>query len=327
MTDFEFEKFPAEKITALHKHLQLRGGRMTTQSIGVAVLGLTSTEHKQGQLAKILESEAERLDIEPVSVPGEEGLSWRRREPAPEPGKKPRGRDWSLEGTLVQAALLVARELGRAGVSGIAGGFPTAELARQTSERLGDAIEPKHFARSSTKLAGRWRDQLEAAYSEGVRDRIAAIKEHELKTDVPNPNLPDEPDMSPVLVTGGVAIYDGMSLNGNGYEDPLVAHVVELEISLDEAEQRIAELEQDLLEARASSLALEGASKPADVQTHQASTQDALESLLATLEAQLAAAVEGKDAAYREYTRLEVKAEELNAALAAARQLVQVLEG
>lgn len=195
-------EFPQDKIKALHSHLRLRGGSMTTAAINLAVLGRDPSPHLDEELNKVLRAAVDRLDIEPVQVPGD-GLYWRRREktepepqPAPastqpvvtaqarkpaakaKPATKPAGnRDWSLDGDLMRTAQQIARELGAEGVVPSRGNLPTAELARRLCERIGRKLPANAFAPSSLQFGGKWRDDLEEAYQEGRKDYFSKVAE------------------------------------------------------------------------------------------------------------------------------------------------------
>lgn len=195
-------QFPQDKIKALHAHLRLHG-RLNTASIARAVLGENLSEHKDGRLEKLLQREAHKLDIEPVSSPGDNEIYWRRREktePEPQlapastqpaakakakkpaakakPATKPAGnRDWSLNGELMQAARQIARELGAEGVVPSRGNLPTTELARRLGERIGCKLPDNAFAPSSLQFGGKWRDDLEEDYQEGRKDHLAKVAE------------------------------------------------------------------------------------------------------------------------------------------------------
>lgn len=194
-------QFPQDKVKSLHGHLKLRG-RMTTASIAVAVLAENVSEHKASELQKLLEKEADRLDIEPVQVPGD-GLYWRRREksepevrPAPastqpvvtaqakkpaakaKPATKPADkRDWRLDAVLMTTARQIARQMGAEGVPPGRQVLPSNRLVTRLSEQLGQSITPNAFARSSIDMGGKWRDILEQDYNEGRKDYLSKVAE------------------------------------------------------------------------------------------------------------------------------------------------------
>ena len=188
-------EFPQHKIKALHGHLRLQG-RLNTASIARAVLGENLSEHKDGQLEKLLQKEAHKLDIEPVST-GDNETYWRRREKTPEPqpapastqpaakakakaekpATKPAGnRDWSWDGELMQSAREIARQIGAEGVPPGREVLPSNVLVARLSERLGESITPNAFARSD-KMGGKWRDKLEEEYQNGRKDYLAKMAE------------------------------------------------------------------------------------------------------------------------------------------------------
>lgn len=333
-------EFPAEKIAALHGHLRLRGGRMSTTSIGRAVLARDMSPHTEGELQKLLEREADRLDIEPVEVPGD-GLYWQRRPasaPAPAPKTQlavaPAGlRDWSKDGILMVAAREIAKQMGAEGVPPGRTGLPTGELVRRLSERMGETITPNAFAPSSAHLGGKWRNTLEADYEAGRKNYLAKVAEFQESKEAG-----EDPDAAPSILapTGPLPEPEELSAeelqeaitelreiacsSSNGSHPPddeptdedlnLVEEVAGLEQELEEAKREIEALQE----------ALQAASKAADVQTHQQTAQGALEALLDTLEAQLAQA-------QHEQAEAETKVAAISEKLTAARQLVQVLEG
>ena len=366
-------EFPAEKIAALHAHLRLRGGKMTTASIGRAVLAEVMSPHTEGELQKLLEREADRLGIEPVSVPGD-GLYWRRKEqtelqPVASTSTEPDKPKWSLDGTIMQTALLVSRELGADGVRTGRDGLPTTKLVKELSHRLGMEITAKAFAPNTNKMGGKWRQKLEEAYQSGRQEYLAkaeSVKSSKAAGEDPDaaPSIlaptgplpePEElavvPDLGPVMTAQDIQeailelrdiVGESVSHNGNGnghHEEPtdddlgLVEEVASLESELEEAKREIEalqrrdeeamRLEQRLREAQdriALLEALEAASKAAEVSTHQPDPSGTLESLLGTLEAQL-------EQAQQEQAEAAIKAAAISEKLAAARQLVQVLEG
>lgn len=333
-------EFPTEKITALHGHLRLRGGRMSTASIAVAVLGETTSDYKGAGLERILRAEAERLDIEPVEMPGD-GLYWQRRPaatpaPAPktQPAVAPAGlRDWSKDGILMVAAREIAKQMGAEGVSPGRTGLPTGELVRRLSERMGETITPNAFAPSSAHLGGKWRNTLEAHYEAGRKNYLAKVAEFQESKEAG-----EDPDAAPSILapTGPLPEPEELSAeelqeaitelreiacsSSNGSHPPddeptdedlnLVEEVAGLEQELEEAKREIEALQE----------ALQAASKAADVSTHQDASQGTLDALLAALEAQLTQA-------QHEQAEAETKVAAISEKLTAARQLVQVLEG
>lgn len=276
-------EFPQDKIKALHAHLRLRGGRMTTASIAVAVLGQNVSDHKEAEIERVLRSQADRLDIEPVSVPGD-GLCWRRKEQGselqPSPTKNDT-RDWSLGGTIMQTARLVARQLGAEGVPPGRTGLPAGELVRRLSDRMGEEITSNAFAPSSKHMGGKWRNTLEADYEAGRKDHLAKVAEFRESKEAgeepdaapaivgPSGPLPEPEELTAEELAEAITELRGIACssngngngNGNGYHpvqpiEPtdedlgLVEEVASLESELEEAKREIEALQRRDEEAK-----------------------------------------------------------------------------
>ena len=257
-------EFPTEKIDALHAHLKLRGGKMTTTAIGVAVLGRDMSPHTENELQKLLEREADWLDIEPVSVPGD-GLCWRRKEPLPAPTRNGMLRDWSLDGTIMQTALLVAREVGAEGVPPGRAGLPSTEVVNRLSDRLGEPITPNAFAPSSTQLGGKWRDEMEEAYQSGrqeylakaesVKDAKSAGEEPDAAPSIlaPSGPLPEPEELSAEELAEAITELREIVSNGNGNGNGNGYHPAEPDEPTDDdlsILQEVEYLESELEEAK-----------------------------------------------------------------------------
>ena len=270
-------EFPQHKIKALHGHLRLQG-RLNTASIARAVLGENLSEHKDGQLEKLLQREADRLDIEPVSS-GDNEIYWRRREktepePQPAPASQPPAkakakksaarakpadkRDWRLDAVLMTTAREIARQMGAEGVPPGRQVLPSNTLVTRLSERLGESITPNAFARSSIDMGGKWRDILDQDYNEGRKDYLSKVAEFreakeagEEADAAPSVLAPAGPLPEPALTPGELVkaiteLQEIVCSSTNGSHPP-DDEPTDQDLSLVE---EVAELEEQLEEAK-----------------------------------------------------------------------------